>query len=153
MEIRASWSKAIAVIGTALEQQAMRCHRVVGCRNRGGWEEGRLERLAAQPQLFSLRQLGAARLRPSPRLEYVTSIKLKGVFRTPLTLQCQGQQTPRNTLTLPIPSLNMLTVHHLGLSQSERVFWLCEELGLEYELKIYKRSPLLAPPSLRHCTL
>ena len=44
----------------------------------------------------------------------------------------------------------MLTVHHLGLSQSERVFWLCEELGLEYELKIYKRSPLLAPPSWLH---
>ena len=43
----------------------------------------------------------------------------------------------------------MLTVHHLGLSQSERIVWLCEELGLEYELKLYKRSPILAPPELK----
>ena len=33
----------------------------------------------------------------------------------------------------------MLIVHHLGLSQSERVVWLCEELGLDYELKRYDR--------------
>jgi len=33
----------------------------------------------------------------------------------------------------------MLTVHHLGVSQSERIVWLCEELGLDYELKLYKR--------------
>jgi glutathione S-transferase len=33
----------------------------------------------------------------------------------------------------------MLTVHHLGISQSERVVWLCEELGLDYELKLYQR--------------
>jgi glutathione S-transferase len=33
----------------------------------------------------------------------------------------------------------MLVVHHLGLSQSERVVWLCEELGIEYELKRYDR--------------
>lgn len=39
----------------------------------------------------------------------------------------------------------MLTVHHLGKSQSERVVWLCEELGIPYELKCYPRSPLLAP--------
>jgi len=24
----------------------------------------------------------------------------------------------------------MLTVHHLGKSQSERIVWLCEELGI-----------------------
>jgi glutathione S-transferase len=35
----------------------------------------------------------------------------------------------------------MLTVHHLGLSQSERIVWLCEELGLDYELKRYERVP------------
>ncbi|PZU62810.1 MAG: glutathione S-transferase, partial [Sphingobium sp.] len=23
----------------------------------------------------------------------------------------------------------MLTVHHLGISQSDRIVWLCEELG------------------------
>lgn len=33
----------------------------------------------------------------------------------------------------------MLTVHHLGLSQSERIVWLCEELGMDYELKRYQR--------------
>jgi glutathione S-transferase len=33
----------------------------------------------------------------------------------------------------------MLTVHHLRLSQSERIVWLCEELGLDYELKLYNR--------------
>lgn len=33
----------------------------------------------------------------------------------------------------------MLTVHHLGMSQSERIVWLCEELGLDYELKRYER--------------
>lgn len=33
----------------------------------------------------------------------------------------------------------MLTVHHLGISQSERIVWLCEELGLEYQLKRYDR--------------
>ena len=43
----------------------------------------------------------------------------------------------------------VLTVHHLGRSQSERIVWLCEELGLDYELKVYDRSPLLAPPELK----
>jgi glutathione S-transferase len=33
----------------------------------------------------------------------------------------------------------MLTVHHLGVSQSERIVWLCEELGIDYELKRYER--------------
>lgn len=41
----------------------------------------------------------------------------------------------------------MLTVHHLGKSQSERIVWLCEELGLDYALKCYARDPatMLAP--------
>ncbi|MBN8885056.1 MAG: glutathione S-transferase family protein [Rudaea sp.] len=41
-----------------------------------------------------------------------------------------------------------LTVHHLGRSQSERIVWLCEELGLEYELKRYERRQdnRMAPP-------
>lgn len=41
----------------------------------------------------------------------------------------------------------MLTVHHLGKSQSERIVWLCEELGIPYELKRYARDPvtILAP--------
>jgi glutathione S-transferase len=33
----------------------------------------------------------------------------------------------------------MLTVHHLGMSQSERIVWLCEELELDYTLKRYER--------------
>src|SRR3954447_25032329 len=45
----------------------------------------------------------------------------------------------------------MLIVHHLGRSQSERIVWLCEELGLEYQLKRYDRDALtrLAPPELK----
>src|SRR5580704_4254958 len=45
----------------------------------------------------------------------------------------------------------MLTVHHLGVSQSERIVWLCEELGVPYELKVYDRDPVtrLAPPEYK----
>ena len=45
----------------------------------------------------------------------------------------------------------MLIVHHLGQSQSERIVWLCEELGLDYELKRYQRDPTtrLAPPEYK----
>jgi len=41
----------------------------------------------------------------------------------------------------------MLTVHHLGKSQSERIVWLCEELGIPYELKHTARDSrtMLAP--------
>jgi glutathione S-transferase len=41
----------------------------------------------------------------------------------------------------------MLTVHHLGKSQSERIVWLCEELGIPYQLKNYARDKvtMLAP--------
>ncbi|KAI3328755.1 putative glutathione S-transferase [Ustulina deusta] len=42
-----------------------------------------------------------------------------------------------------------LIVHHLGISQSERVVWLCEELDIDYELRKYNRSPLLAPPEYK----
>lgn len=42
----------------------------------------------------------------------------------------------------------MLTVHHLQRSQSERVLWLCEELGVPYTLKLYQRSPIFSPPDL-----
>ena len=40
-----------------------------------------------------------------------------------------------------------ITVHHLGVSQSERIVWLCEELEIPYELKLYPRDPTtrLAP--------
>lgn len=45
----------------------------------------------------------------------------------------------------------MITVHHLNNSRSQRILWLLEELGLEYEIQRYDRDPqtLLAPASLR----
>ncbi|UYN95261.1 MAG: glutathione S-transferase [Enhydrobacter sp.] len=44
-----------------------------------------------------------------------------------------------------------LTVHHLGKSQSERIVWLCEELAIPYELKVYDRDKVtrLAPPEYK----
>ena len=45
----------------------------------------------------------------------------------------------------------MIVVHHLNNSRSQRVLWLLEELGLEYEIKPYQRDrkTMLAPPELR----
>ncbi len=45
----------------------------------------------------------------------------------------------------------MLIVHHLGLSQSDRIVWLCEELGLPYELRRYDRDAKTkaAPPEYK----
>jgi glutathione S-transferase len=45
----------------------------------------------------------------------------------------------------------MLTIHHLGVSQSERIVWLCEELELPHELVRYRREPGtgLAPPEYK----
>lgn len=45
----------------------------------------------------------------------------------------------------------MLKIHHLGHSQSERIVWLCEELGLPYELVHYTRDAVtrLSPPELK----
>jgi glutathione S-transferase len=45
----------------------------------------------------------------------------------------------------------MITVHHLNNSRSQRILWLLEELGCEYEIKKYQRDPrsLLAPAELR----
>lgn len=43
----------------------------------------------------------------------------------------------------------MLIVHHLNDSRSQRILWLLEELGLEYEIKKYQRMPdHRAPPEL-----
>ncbi|TPX06795.1 uncharacterized protein E0L32_002291 [Thyridium curvatum] len=42
-----------------------------------------------------------------------------------------------------------ILIHHLHVSQSERIPWLCEELGLPYDLKLYSRAPLLAPPEYK----
>ena len=48
----------------------------------------------------------------------------------------------------------MLTVHHLGISQSDRIVWLCEELAIPYALKRYERDPdtRLAPAAYRALT-
>lgn len=45
----------------------------------------------------------------------------------------------------------MIVVHHLENSRSQRVLWLLEELGLDYEVRRYDRNPrtMLAPPELR----
>jgi len=45
----------------------------------------------------------------------------------------------------------MIVVHHLNNSRSQRILWLLEELGLEYDIKRYQRDAktMLAPPELR----
>ena len=45
----------------------------------------------------------------------------------------------------------MITVHHLADSRSQRILWLCEELGLPYEVRRYERDPqtMLAPAALK----
>lgn len=45
----------------------------------------------------------------------------------------------------------MIKLHHLNNSRSQRVLWMLEELGLDYELVRYERDPqtLEAPASLR----
>lgn len=44
----------------------------------------------------------------------------------------------------------MIVVHHLDHSRSQRILWLLEELGLPYEIKVYKRDKgYLAPPELK----
>lgn len=44
----------------------------------------------------------------------------------------------------------MLTIHHLNDSRSQRILWLMEELGLDYDLVKYQRDQAtrLAPPEL-----
>jgi glutathione S-transferase len=44
----------------------------------------------------------------------------------------------------------MITVYHLNESRSQRILWLLEELGLDYEIVRYQRDPVtrLAPPEL-----
>ncbi len=45
----------------------------------------------------------------------------------------------------------MLIVHHLENSRSQRILWLLEELGFDYEVRRYARDrkTMLAPPELR----
>jgi len=41
------------------------------------------------------------------------------------------------------------TLHHLNDSQGQRVLWLLEELGIEYNLVLYKRIDGRSPPELK----
>ena len=45
----------------------------------------------------------------------------------------------------------MIVVHHLNNSRSQRILWLLEELGLDYDIQRYQRDPktMLAPAALR----
>lgn len=44
----------------------------------------------------------------------------------------------------------MITIYHLGVSQSDRIVWLMEELELPYELQWFDRGEdFLAPPEYR----
>ena len=44
----------------------------------------------------------------------------------------------------------MIVVHHLNNSRSQRVLWLLEELGLDYDINFYQREPnMRAPAALR----
>lgn len=44
----------------------------------------------------------------------------------------------------------MIVVHHLNNSRSQRILWMLEELGLDYEIKRYEREPsMMAPASMR----
>jgi len=44
----------------------------------------------------------------------------------------------------------MLTIHHLENSRSQRILWLLEEMGVDYEIERYERDKTtgLAPPEL-----
>jgi glutathione S-transferase len=46
---------------------------------------------------------------------------------------------------------NIIVVHHLNNSRSQRIIWMLEELGLEYEIKQYQRDAVtnLAPNTLK----
>ncbi|TQS33870.1 hypothetical protein Golomagni_05771, partial [Golovinomyces magnicellulatus] len=56
---------------------------------------------------------------------------------------------PNIYIYTPKSKIMGLTVHHLQISQSERVPWLCEELGIDYELVKHQRDPFLSPQSIK----
>ncbi|WP_130800370.1 glutathione S-transferase N-terminal domain-containing protein, partial [Streptomyces otsuchiensis] len=45
----------------------------------------------------------------------------------------------------------MITLHHLNNSRSQRILWMLEEIGIDYQIKRYLRDPqtMLAPAELR----
>ena len=44
----------------------------------------------------------------------------------------------------------MVTIHHLERSRSDRIIWLCEELGVDYDIVLHQRDPetMRASPTL-----
>jgi len=49
---------------------------------------------------------------------------------------------------VPTNKRTMIKIYHLAVSQSDRIVWLMEELGLPYQLEWFDRGPdRLAPPS------
>lgn len=59
-----------------------------------------------------------------------------------------ARKTPE---AMPCSGPMALTLHHLERSRSHRILWLFEELGLDYDLKEYRRHPetFRADPALR----
>ena len=44
----------------------------------------------------------------------------------------------------------MIIIHHLNNSRSQRILWLLEELGADYEIRFYQRNEInRAPPELK----
>ena len=56
-----------------------------------------------------------------------------------------------STISTTSTPLHKLTIHQLGTQQSERILWLCEDLGTSYEIKRYERDAVtrLAAPELK----
>ena len=42
-----------------------------------------------------------------------------------------------------------LIIHHLQVSQSERLPWLCEELAIPYALTLHQRAPIFSPQAIK----
>ncbi len=40
----------------------------------------------------------------------------------------------------------MIIVHHLNNSRSQRILWMLEELGLDYDIRFYKRGADMSAP-------
>jgi glutathione S-transferase len=77
----------------------------------------------------------------------------RGSSRSAMRFAYTRRATRAGYDVVPVPTsgVDMLTVHHLNNSRSQRVLWLLEELDVPYEIVRYARDPktMLAPPELR----
>ena len=77
------------------------------------------------------------------------------MWRFPIGTGPAGTRSVRAAYHPPVrcdrSGLAMLTIHHLGFSQSERIIWLLEELDLSYRIIRYDRDAAtgLAPASYK----